>query len=164
MTTVYMYTYWYWYVNISQYLIYWCDLNLYRYCITLLINASQYSKISIYVTGFVKTLHVHIRVEIHFIAYCNINTRALSIHNNKTGIDKQICFYRWPVCQSCQVMKSHNRSYEILGIFQTCISQNPGKCICGGFSKIRSHIVPYHYSNDIANDQYHSKCITAISL
>jgi len=50
-----------------------------------------------YVTGFVKTLHVCKRIEIHFIAYCNSHTHALSKHNNKTGIDKQVCFYRQPV-------------------------------------------------------------------
>jgi len=48
-------------------------------------------------TGFVKTLHVHTRIGIHFVAYCNSHTRALSRHNNKTGINKQVCFYRWPV-------------------------------------------------------------------
>jgi len=46
------------------------------------------------VTGFTKTLHVCTRIEIHFIAYCNSHTCALSTHNNKTGIDKQVCFYR----------------------------------------------------------------------
>jgi len=53
-----------------------------------------------FVTGFAKTLHVHTRIQIHFIAYCNSHTHALSRHNNKTGIDKQVCFYRWPVVNS----------------------------------------------------------------
>jgi len=48
-------------------------------------------------TGFAKTPQVRTRIETHFIAYCNSHTRALSRHNNKTGIDKQVCFYRWPV-------------------------------------------------------------------
>jgi len=52
---------------------------------------------TIFVTGFAKTFHVRTRIEIHFIAYCNSHTRALSRHNNKTGIDKQFCFYRRPV-------------------------------------------------------------------
>jgi len=39
------------------------------------------------VTGFAKTIHVSTRIEIHFIAYCNRYTHALSRHNNKTGID-----------------------------------------------------------------------------
>jgi len=51
----------------------------------------------IYVTGFEKTVYVHTRIEIHLIAYCNSHTRTLSRHNNKTGIDKQLCFYRQPV-------------------------------------------------------------------
>jgi len=42
----------------------------------------------IYVTGFAKTLHVCTRIEIHFIAYYNSHTRALSRHNSKTGIDE----------------------------------------------------------------------------
>jgi len=50
-----------------------------------------------YVTGFAKTLHVYTRIEIHFTAYFNSHTHALSRHNNKTSIDKQVCFYRWPV-------------------------------------------------------------------
>jgi len=51
-----------------------------------------------YVTEFAKTLHIHTRIEIHFVAYFNSHTSALSRHrNNKTGIDKQVCFYRWPV-------------------------------------------------------------------
>jgi len=37
------------------------------------------------------------RIEIHFIVYCNNHTRALSRYNIKTAIDKQVCFYRWPV-------------------------------------------------------------------
>jgi len=49
------------------------------------------------VTGFVKTIHVCTRIEIHFIAYCNSHTHALSRHNNKTCIDKQVSFYRQPV-------------------------------------------------------------------
>jgi len=49
------------------------------------------------VTGFVKTLHVCTRIEIHFIVYCKSYTHVLSRHNDKTGIDKQVCFYRRPV-------------------------------------------------------------------
>jgi len=49
------------------------------------------------VTGFEKTLHVRTRIEIYFIAYCNSHTCALSRHNNKSGINKQVCFYRWLV-------------------------------------------------------------------
>jgi len=48
-------------------------------------------------TGFAKTLHVHTRIEIHFIAYCDSHTCELSRHNNKTGIDKQVYFYIRPV-------------------------------------------------------------------
>jgi len=33
-----------------------------------------------------KTLHVHTRIEIYFIAYCNSHTCALSRHSNKTVI------------------------------------------------------------------------------
>jgi len=51
----------------------------------------------LFVTGFAKTLHVRSRIEIHFVAYCNSHTHALSRHNNKTDIDKQVCFYRQPV-------------------------------------------------------------------
>lgn len=50
-----------------------------------------------YVTGFAKTLQLRTRFEIHFIAYYNSHTHALSRHNNKTGIDKLVCFYRRPV-------------------------------------------------------------------
>jgi len=49
----------------------------------------------VHVNGFVKILHVHTRIEIHFIAYRNSHTFALSKRNNKTGINKQVCFYRW---------------------------------------------------------------------
>jgi len=49
------------------------------------------------VTGFEKIVHVCTRIEINLIAYCNSHTSALSRHNNKTGVDKQVCFYRWPV-------------------------------------------------------------------
>jgi len=43
------------------------------------------------------SLHVCTRIEIYFIAYCNSHMHVLSRHNNKTGIDKQVCFYRRPV-------------------------------------------------------------------
>jgi len=46
------------------------------------------------VTGFEKPIHVRTRIEIHFISYCNSHTGTLSRHNNKTGIDKQVCFYK----------------------------------------------------------------------
>jgi len=49
------------------------------------------------VTGFAKTLHVRTKIEIHFITYCNSHTHALSRYSNKTVIDKQVRFYRWPV-------------------------------------------------------------------
>jgi len=35
-----------------------------------------------YVTGFAKTLHIHTRIEIHFIAYYNSRVHALSRHSN----------------------------------------------------------------------------------
>jgi len=57
----------------------------------------EYGRISPYVTGFAKALHVCTRIEIHFIAYCTSHTHALSRHNNKTSMDKQVCFYRQPV-------------------------------------------------------------------
>jgi len=50
-----------------------------------------------YVIEFEKTIHVCTRIEIHLIAYCNSHTCALSRHNSKTGIDKQVYFYRRPV-------------------------------------------------------------------
>jgi len=50
----------------------------------------------LYVTGFGKTVPVHTRSEIHFIAYYNSHTQALSRHSNTIAIDKKICFYRRP--------------------------------------------------------------------
>jgi len=47
-----------------------------------------------YVTGFEKTFHVHTRIEIHFIAYYNSHTQALSRHSDAIAIDKQVCFYK----------------------------------------------------------------------
>jgi len=49
----------------------------------------------LFVTGFGKTLHVHTKIEVHFIAYYNSHTQPLSRYSNKTAKDKQICFYRW---------------------------------------------------------------------
>jgi len=46
------------------------------------------------VTGFGKTLNVHIKIEIHFIAYYNSHIQALSRHSDTIAIDKQIYFYR----------------------------------------------------------------------
>jgi len=66
------------------------------------------------VNEFVKTLHVHTRIEIHFIAHYNSHTHALSRHSNKTVIDKQVYFYRRPVVNPCQVTKDHNRPCEAL--------------------------------------------------
>jgi len=48
----------------------------------------------IFVTGFGKTGHVHTRIEIHFIAYYNGHTQALSRHSDTISIDKKVCFYR----------------------------------------------------------------------
>jgi len=50
-----------------------------------------YTKTSI-VTGFVKTLHVHTRIEIHFIAFYNSHTHALSRYN--AAMDDWISFYK----------------------------------------------------------------------
>jgi len=58
------------------------------------------------VTGFAKTLHLCTRIEIHFIACCNSHTCALFRHNNKTGVDKQVCFCRWPVFGSVKSLKT----------------------------------------------------------
>jgi len=54
----------------------------------------------------IKTLHFHTRIEIHFIAYCNSHTHALSRHNNKTGIDKQVCSYRQPVVDTVKLQRT----------------------------------------------------------
>jgi len=52
-------------------------------------NCLSYSLLlPLIVTGFEKIVHVRTRIEIHFIAYHNNHTCALSRHNNKTGIDK----------------------------------------------------------------------------
>jgi len=53
-------------------------------------------QVAIYVTGFAKTLHVCAtwRFFTNPVTYMLI---ATSRHNNKTGIDKQVCFYRWLV-------------------------------------------------------------------
>jgi len=49
-----------------------------------------------YVTGFEETLHVcGTKIEIHFIAYYNSCTQALSRYSDKFAMDKQVCFYRW---------------------------------------------------------------------
>jgi len=46
------------------------------------------------VTGFVKTVPVRTRIEIHFIAYYNSHTQGLSRHSGMIAIDKKVCFYR----------------------------------------------------------------------
>jgi len=46
------------------------------------------------VTGFGKTVPVHTRIEINFIAYYNSYTQALSRHSNTIAIDMKVCFYR----------------------------------------------------------------------
>jgi len=46
------------------------------------------------VTGFGKTVPVHTRIEIHFIAYYNSHTQGLSRHSDTIVIDKKVCFYR----------------------------------------------------------------------
>jgi len=46
-----------------------------------------------YLTGFGKTGHVRTRIEIHFIAYYNSHTQALSRHSDTIAIDK-VCPYR----------------------------------------------------------------------
>jgi len=48
------------------------------------------------VTGFGKTVPVHTRNEIHFIAYYNSHTQGLSRHRDTIAIDKKVCFYRRP--------------------------------------------------------------------
>jgi len=47
-----------------------------------------------YVTGFGKTDHVCTRIEIHFIAYYNSHTQALSRYSDTIATDKKVCFYR----------------------------------------------------------------------
>jgi len=47
-----------------------------------------------FVTGFGKTVPVHTRIEIHFIAYYNSHTQGLSRNSNTIAIDKKVCFYR----------------------------------------------------------------------
>jgi len=47
-----------------------------------------------YVTGFEKTVPVHTRIEIHFIAFYNSHTQGLSRHSDTIAIDKKVCFYR----------------------------------------------------------------------
>jgi len=42
-----------------------------------------------------KTIPVCIRIEIHFIAYYNCHTQALSRHSDIVAIDKMVYFYRW---------------------------------------------------------------------
>jgi len=56
-----------------------------------------------YLTEFAKIFHVCTNIEIHFTTYVNSHTCALCRHNNKTGIDKQVCFYRWPVFDSVKI-------------------------------------------------------------
>jgi len=46
------------------------------------------------VTGFGKTFPVRTRIEIHFIAYYNSHTQALSRHSDTIARDRKICFYR----------------------------------------------------------------------
>jgi len=46
------------------------------------------------VTGFGKTVPVHTRIEIHFIAYYNSYTQRLSGYSDTIAIDKKVCFYR----------------------------------------------------------------------
>jgi len=48
-----------------------------------------------YVTGFGKTVPVRTKIEIHFIAYYNSHTQALSRHCDTIAMDKKVCFYRW---------------------------------------------------------------------
>jgi len=48
----------------------------------------------IYVTGFGKMVHVRTWIEIHFIAYYNSHTQALSRHSDTIGINKKIYFCR----------------------------------------------------------------------
>jgi len=42
----------------------------------------------------------------HFIAFYNSRTHALSRHSNKTAIDKQVCFYRWPFVNPVKSQKT----------------------------------------------------------
>jgi len=49
---------------------------------------------STFVTGFGKTISVRTRIKIHFIAYYNSHTQALSRHSDTIAIDKKVCFYR----------------------------------------------------------------------
>jgi len=46
----------------------------------------------VYVTGFIKTVPVCTRIEIHFIAYNNSHTQALSRLSDTIAIDKKVCF------------------------------------------------------------------------
>jgi len=48
--------------------------------------------IASYVTGFVKTIPVRTRIEIHFIAYYNSHTQGLSRHSDTIAIDGQVWF------------------------------------------------------------------------
>jgi len=44
------------------------------------------------VTKFGKTIPVHTKIEIHFIAYHNSHTQALSRHSDTIAIDKKAAF------------------------------------------------------------------------
>jgi len=69
------------------------------------------------VTEFAKTQHVHTKIEIRFIAYCNSHTHALSRHNSKTGIDKQVYFYRRPVVKpikSCRTIMEPIKPLKVI--------------------------------------------------
>jgi len=61
----------------------------------LALGISQREEASIYVTGFGKTVPVRTRIEIHFIAYYNSHTQALSRQSETIAIDKKVCCYRW---------------------------------------------------------------------
>ena len=47
-----------------------------------------------YVTGFAKTQHNVARTEIHFIAWHESHTLALSRHTDDRTKDNQVCFHR----------------------------------------------------------------------
>jgi len=53
-----------------------------------------------------------------------------------------MCWCNDSYCISGANLTWHKQTI-ILRIFQICISQNPDKCVGGGFSKIRSHLFIY---------------------
>jgi len=66
----------------------------------------------IYVTGFGKTVPVCRRIEIHFIAYYNSHTQALSRYSDTIARDKKVCFY---IQLFANPIKPHRTNTEPVG-------------------------------------------------